>query len=87
MSLNALLGNPKRTRTLAFTRPLRFLFDVVIVRMVLVPVAITLVGSWNWYFPVWLDRLLPKLEIEGESAQHLDPEDGAELAGTDLAAA
>jgi RND superfamily putative drug exporter len=52
------------------------MIDVVIVRMGLVPAAMTLAGSWNWYFPAWLDRILPKLEIEGESAHHLDPDAG-----------
>jgi RND superfamily putative drug exporter len=24
-----------------------------------------LVGRWNWYMPGWLDRVVPRLEIEG----------------------
>jgi RND superfamily putative drug exporter len=27
-----------------------------------------LLGNWNWWFPGWLDRLLPRLNIEGPEA-------------------
>jgi RND superfamily putative drug exporter len=40
--------------------------DATIVRMVLVPATMELLGDANWWLPRWLDRLLPKIEIEGE---------------------
>jgi len=40
--------------------------DATIVRMVLVPSTMTLVGDANWWLPKWLDRILPHLDIEGE---------------------
>jgi RND superfamily putative drug exporter len=36
--------------------------DATIVRMVLVPALMQLLGRWNWWIPDWLDRLLPDLE-------------------------
>ncbi|MEE9415386.1 MAG: MMPL family transporter, partial [Acidimicrobiales bacterium] len=39
--------------------------DATIVRMVLVPSTMALVGDPNWWLPKWLDRLLPNLDIEG----------------------
>jgi RND superfamily putative drug exporter len=39
--------------------------DATIVRLVLVPATMGLLGDLNWWFPRWLDRLLPKLQIEG----------------------
>ena len=39
--------------------------DATIVRTVLVPATMKLLGDWNWWLPVWLDRLLPNLDIEG----------------------
>jgi RND superfamily putative drug exporter len=36
--------------------------DATIVRLVLVPATMTLLGQANWYLPRWLDRLLPHLE-------------------------
>jgi len=43
--------------------------DATIVRMVLVPSTMALVGDPNWWLPKWLDRLLPRLDIEAEADQ------------------
>ncbi len=40
------------------------LVDATIVRMVLVPATMALLGHWNWWLPGWLDRLLPHLDVE-----------------------
>ena len=40
--------------------------DATIVRMVLVPSTMALVGDPNWWLPNWLDRILPRLDIESE---------------------
>ena len=39
--------------------------DVTLVRMVLVPAAMSLLGHRAWWLPQWLDRLLPTIDIEG----------------------
>jgi RND superfamily putative drug exporter len=39
--------------------------DATIVRIVLVPATMRLLGDWNWWLPGWLDRLLPNLDVEG----------------------
>lgn len=41
--------------------------DATIVRMVLVPASMRLLGDANWWIPKWLDRIIPNLDIEGES--------------------
>ncbi len=41
------------------------LIDATIVRVVLVPATMRLLGDWNWWLPGWLDRLLPNLDVEG----------------------
>jgi RND superfamily putative drug exporter len=41
------------------------MIDVLIVRMVVAPAVMTLLGDRAWWFPAWLDRLLPQLEVEG----------------------
>jgi RND superfamily putative drug exporter len=38
--------------------------DAIVIRLVLVPAAMQLLGEWNWWIPRWLDRLLPHLELE-----------------------
>jgi RND superfamily putative drug exporter len=44
------------------------LVDATIVRMVLVPATMELLGNANWWMPAWLGRLLPEVHIEGEAA-------------------
>lgn len=43
------------------------LFDAFIVRMAIVPAVMSLLGRSAWYLPGWLDRLIPNIDIEGES--------------------
>jgi uncharacterized membrane protein YdfJ with MMPL/SSD domain len=38
--------------------------DATLVRLVLVPAAMKLLGDWNWWMPTWLDRLLPDFAFE-----------------------
>ena len=38
--------------------------DAVLIRMALVPAAMFLFGRANWWFPGWLDRLLPRLAVD-----------------------
>jgi uncharacterized membrane protein YdfJ with MMPL/SSD domain len=42
------------------------LIDATIVRSVLLPASMKLLGDWNWYLPKWLEWL-PDLEVEGGS--------------------
>jgi putative drug exporter of the RND superfamily len=42
------------------------LFDATVVRMLLVPATMELLGDRNWWLPRWLDRLLPNLDVEGQ---------------------
>ncbi len=39
--------------------------DVTLVRMILVPAAMSLLGHWAWWLPAWLERRLPTIDIEG----------------------
>jgi len=39
--------------------------DATLVRLILVPAAMKLMGRWNWWMPSWLDRALPDLSFEG----------------------
>ena len=49
------------------------LIDATIVRAVLLPAAMTLLGDWNWYLPRWLEWL-PKLEHERSEEVAPEPE-------------
>jgi ketosteroid isomerase-like protein len=45
--------------------------DATIVRMLLVPATMELLGDRNWWLPRWLDRLLPNIDVEGQSGPAL----------------
>jgi len=40
------------------------LVDATVVRTILVPAAMKLMGRWNWWMPAWLDRLMPRIGVE-----------------------
>jgi RND superfamily putative drug exporter len=44
---------------------LAILIDVLIVRMVIAPAVVTLLGDRAWWLPAWLDRILPNVSLEG----------------------
>jgi RND superfamily putative drug exporter len=49
------------------------LLDATIVRMMIVPAVMSLLDKRAWYLPMWLDRTLPNLDVEGEHLmQELD---------------
>ncbi len=50
------------------------LIDATVVRMLLVPAVMYLLGRANWWMPAWLGRLLPELHVEGHPEDHL-PDD------------
>jgi putative drug exporter of the RND superfamily len=53
--------------------------DATIVRMLLVPATMQLLGAKNWWMPKWLDKLVPKLNVEG-SHHEADGRDSAAVA-------
>ena len=40
--------------------------DATVVRLILVPATMELMGDWNWWVPVWLERFLPDLRLDAE---------------------
>lgn len=47
--------------------------DATIVRLLLVPATMELLGDRNWWLPGWLDRILPKLDVEGHGEEPPTP--------------
>jgi RND superfamily putative drug exporter len=56
--------------------------DATIIRSILVPSAMQLLGSYNWWMPSWLGWL-PKISVEGSAALAADAEERMELAAAD----
>jgi RND superfamily putative drug exporter len=42
--------------------------DATVVRLVLVPSTMELLGDWNWWIPKWLDRILPRVHVEAKTS-------------------
>jgi RND superfamily putative drug exporter len=57
---------------MGFGIAIALLIDATIVRSVLVPAAMTILGKWNWYLPGWLGWL-PHMEVEGGPHEAVDP--------------
>ena len=60
------LGDLVMMQQMGFGLAVAIILDATVVRMVLVPASMELLGDWNWYFPSWLEWL-PRIQIEGES--------------------
>ena len=69
--LGFVLGADPTTKMLGLGLATAIFVDATIVRMVLVPATMTLMGSANWWLPSWLDRRMPNIDLDGE------PESGA----------
>lgn len=59
-------------RPIGFGLAIGVLFDAFLVRMLLVPAVMHLLGPAAWHMPKWLDRLLPNVDIEGARLGQLD---------------
>jgi putative drug exporter of the RND superfamily len=57
--------------------------DATIVRLVLVPATMELLGDANWWFPKWLGRIVPKISIEPHTDVSVDLPEDLELAEED----
>ena len=51
-------------KMLGFGMAVAIVLDATVVRMVLVPATMAMLGRWNWWLPAWLDRLLPTVRAE-----------------------
>lgn len=54
-------------KSMGLTLAFGVLFDAFVIRMTFVPAVMMLLGKGAWYIPNWLNKILPKFDIEGES--------------------
>ena len=64
------LGYDRQLKLFGLGLALAVFIDATIVRMVLVPATMELLGDRNWWIPKWIDKRLPKIDVEGHN---LDP--------------
>ncbi|MEU7009104.1 MMPL family transporter [Streptomyces sp. NPDC046332] len=53
-------------KMIGFALAIAVLFDAFVVRMAIVPALLALLGKSAWWLPKWLDRILPRVDVEGE---------------------
>jgi putative drug exporter of the RND superfamily len=66
--LGFVFGDDPRIKMLGLGLATAILVDATVVRLILVPATMRLLGDANWWIPGWLDRLLPKLDFGGRPA-------------------
>ncbi|MEU9302649.1 MMPL family transporter [Streptomyces sp. NPDC048269] len=71
-------ASEQMVKMIGFGLAVAVFFDAFVVRMAIVPAVLALLGHKAWWLPRWLDRLLPNVDVEGESLRkHLaDSADG-----------
>ncbi len=65
--LGFVLGSDPTAKVLGLGLATAILVDATIVRLVLLPATMKLLGNANWWIPRWLDRLLPTINVAGDA--------------------
>ena len=75
--LSFTLGDERTLKEFGFGLAVAVFLDALVVRCVLLPAVLELLGPRTWRLPGWLDRRLPHINIEGSAAQGLREAGGA----------
>jgi RND superfamily putative drug exporter len=62
--ISFVLGDLRVLKLLGLGLATAILVDATVVRMVLVPATMELLGNANWWLPRWLDRIVPRVSVE-----------------------
>ncbi|MGX9886551.1 MMPL family transporter [Streptomyces sp. NPDC002276] len=65
-------------KMIGFGLAIAVLFDAFVVRMAIVPAVLSLLGNKAWYLPSWLNRILPRMDVEGEALSRKVPAPAAD---------
>jgi RND superfamily putative drug exporter len=76
------LGDDRAIKLFGFGLAVAVFLDATVVRLILVPATMELLGDRNWWLPKWLDRILPVIHVEpaadlDEELRHLREEETA----------
>jgi RND superfamily putative drug exporter len=61
-----ILGDDRGVKMVGFALASAIFIDATIVRLILVPAAMELLGKANWWAPEWLVRILPTIRVDAE---------------------
>jgi RND superfamily putative drug exporter len=68
-----IFSNSAIITSLGFGLSFGVLADAFLVRMLLIPAVMHLLGRSAWWIPKWLDRLLPNVDVEGAALERSHP--------------
>jgi putative drug exporter of the RND superfamily len=77
------LGDNRQLKLFGLGLAIAVLVDATLVRMVLVPSTMELLGDKNWWIPRWLNKILPRIHVEGTHHVAPIPESALEGEGPD----
>jgi RND superfamily putative drug exporter len=77
--LSFMLGESRVIKEFGLSLASAVFLDAVVVRCLLLPAVLSILGDTTWKIPAWLERTLPRVNIEGTTTR-LSPADEAELA-------
>ncbi len=66
--LSFMLGDERAVKEFGFGLAVAVFLDALVVRCVLLPAVLELLGPATWWLPPWLDSRLPRIRIEGHAA-------------------
>ena len=76
---SAALADDRTTKLFGIGLATAIFVDATLVRSLLVPAWMELMGRANWWYPRWLDRITPRISIEGEPEPEVDHVPPAEV--------
>jgi RND superfamily putative drug exporter len=71
--LSFVLGDERTLKEFGFALAVAVFLDALVVRCMLLPASLELIGPITWRLPAWLESRLPHINIEGAPASLTDP--------------
>ncbi|MGW6424146.1 MMPL family transporter [Nocardia sp. NPDC055053] len=72
-----LLESDVTAKSMGFALAAGVALDAFVVRMVLIPALLVLLGKWAWWLPKWLDKIVPDIDVEGARLRELQQREKA----------
>jgi len=77
--MSFVIGDDRSLKMFGLGLAVAVAIDATVVRMLLVPATMELLGDKNWWLPKWIDRILPNIDVEGPHEVAVDqPEEERE---------
>ncbi|MEC3913595.1 MMPL family transporter [Nocardia sp. CDC160] len=65
-------------KSMGFALAAGVFFDAFLVRMVLIPSLLVLMGKWAWWIPSWLSKIVPDIDVEGARLREIQQREAAD---------